>query len=81
MSQQKVQVIMNVFSKLKQKVIAKWDDDAQIDIKPKNVLIKNWLPQDDILAHKNCILFITHGGLGGVAEAKYHGVPIVGIPL
>lgn len=26
-------------------------------------------------------LFVSHGGLGGVAEAKYHGVPIVGIPV
>jgi glucuronosyltransferase len=71
---------MNVFSKLKQRVILKWDE-VDIDLKPKNVLIKNWIPQDDILAHKNCILFISHGGLGGVAESKYHGVPIVGIPL
>lgn len=71
---------MSVFAKLKQRVIVKWDTE-DIDYKPKNVLIKSWLPQDDILAHENIKLFISHGGLGGVAEAKYHGVPIVGVPI
>lgn len=39
---------MSVFSKLKQRVIVKWDTE-EINYKPKNVLIKKWLPQDDIL--------------------------------
>lgn len=49
--------------------------------KPDNVMIGQWLPQDDILAHKNLVLFLTHCGLGSVTESMYHGVPIVGIPM
>ncbi|TMW41391.1 hypothetical protein DOY81_013527, partial [Sarcophaga bullata] len=39
------------------------------------------MPQDDILAHPNIKLFITHAGKGGVAEAQYHGVPMVALPV
>lgn len=28
---------------------------------PKNVHIKNWFPQNDILARSKLVLFITHG--------------------
>lgn len=58
----------------------KWEADT-MEGKPENVLIGKWLPQDDILAHPNMKLFISHCGLGGVIESKYHGVPIVGFPL
>lgn len=58
----------------------KWEADSMKD-QPKNVFISKWLPQDDILAHKNTKLFISHCGLGSVIESKYHRVPIVGMPL
>lgn len=39
------------------------------------------MPQDDILAHPNIKMFITHAGKGGIAEAQYHGVPMVALPV
>jgi glucuronosyltransferase len=77
---EKIKILLKVFSKLKQRVIMKWETDS-MEGKPDNVLIGKWLPQDDILAHKNVKLFISHCGLGSTVEAKYHAVPIVGIPL
>lgn len=58
----------------------KWESDS-MDGQPKNVFISKWLPQDDVLAHNNTKMFFSHCGLGGIIEAKYHGVPIVGFPL
>lgn len=59
----------------------KWESEETPVEMPKNVLTLKWLPQNDILAHPNIRLFISHCGLGGVAEARYYGVPILGIPL
>lgn len=59
----------------------KWEDDKGPAGKPDNVLTSAWLPQDDILAHPSMRLFISHCGAGGVGEAKYHGVPILGMPF
>lgn len=58
----------------------KWESPVMYG-RPDNVLISQWLPQEDILAHPSTLLFISHCGFGGVVEAKYHKVPIIGIPL
>lgn len=59
----------------------KWEDNGIPAGKPDNVFTSAWLPQDDILAHPSIRLFISHCGAGGVGEAKYHGVPILGMPF
>lgn len=76
----KLNAILRVFGRLKQRVLWKFEDD-NLPGKPANVMIEKWLPQDDVLAHKNTILFISHCGKGGMNEARYHGVPILGIPI
>ena len=48
---------------------------------PDNVMIAEWLPQNDILAHPSVKLFITHCGNNGMHEAVYHGVPMIGFPV
>ena len=45
---------------------------------PDNVMISQWLPQNDILAHPSVKLFITHSGNNGQYEALYNGVPMIG---
>ncbi|XP_037034185.1 UDP-glucosyltransferase 2-like [Bradysia coprophila] len=79
LSEERIAVFVNKFRGLKQRVLWKFETDLP-DL-PDNVKIGKWLPQDDILAHPNIKLFISHCGKGGITEAKYHGVPILGIPL
>lgn len=72
--------LLKAFSKLKERVLWKWEEE-HLPGKSDNLLINAWFPQDDILAHPNVKLFITHGGLLSSTEAVYHGVPIIGIPV
>ncbi|XP_076055067.1 UDP-glucuronosyltransferase 1A9-like [Oratosquilla oratoria] len=48
---------------------------------PENVLVIDWFPQYDLLAHPATKLFISHCGINSINEAMYHGVPIVAIPV
>lgn len=70
---------LNVFASMPQRVV--WKYEEELDDLPANVMIGKWLPQNDLLAHRNVRVFITHGGLLSTTEAVYHGVPVVGIPL
>ena len=72
--------ILKAFSRLRENVMWKLEEDTMTDL-PKNVRIEKWLPQSDILAHPNLKLFITHGGLLSTTEAVTRGVPIIGIPI
>jgi glucuronosyltransferase len=74
------QMFLNVFSKLKQRVIWKWETGTMEGL-PKNVKLGKWLPQQDILGHPKIKMFITHGGLLSTEEAVYHGVPLIGFPM
>lgn len=77
MSDQKLRTFYNVFSKLKQQIIWKWETDEIPPGKPANVHMMKWLPQSDLLAQPQVRLFISHCGTGGAYEAKYHSVPIL----
>ena len=72
-------VIIKTFSRLAQRVLWKFEEPA-VDL-PSNVRVYPWLPQQDLLAHANIKLFITHGGLFSFFEAAYHGVPTIGMPV
>lgn len=72
--------MLTIFAGLKETVLWKWED-PNLPGKPDNVHISKWFPQDEILAHPNVKLFITHGGLLGSTEAVYHGVPVLGFPV
>ncbi|KAG4070752.1 hypothetical protein HA402_010978 [Bradysia odoriphaga] len=76
---EKISAILHKFEKIKLKIL--WKFEADLPNLPDNVKIGKWLPQNDILAHPNVKLFISHCGKGGITEAKFHGVPILAIPV
>jgi MGT family glycosyltransferase len=45
---------------------------------PDNVVVVNWAPQLEMLERAS--IMITHGGLGGVKEAIFFGVPMIVFP-
>ncbi|XP_068215721.1 UDP-glucosyltransferase 2-like [Palaemon carinicauda] len=73
------EMFLEAFSRLPQKVIWKYEE-GDIDL-PPNVITRSWLPQQDILGHPKTRLFISHCGNLGTQEAKYHGVPVLGVPV
>ncbi|XP_055609265.1 UDP-glycosyltransferase UGT5-like [Uranotaenia lowii] len=77
---EKRDAFLKAFSKLKQRVLWKFEDDT-IPNQPPNLKIQSWMPQNDILAHPNVKVFITHGGLLGSTESIFHGKPMIGIPI
>nr|XP_053653615.1 UDP-glycosyltransferase UGT5-like [Cherax quadricarinatus] len=72
-------LFIQAFRRLPQRVIWKYEEELE-DV-PDNVMISKWLPQQDILAHNNVKVFITHGGLLSMQEAIYHATPLLALPI
>ncbi|KAI5746275.1 hypothetical protein M8J77_001805 [Diaphorina citri] len=73
--------LVETFSKFENyKIIWIWNGQQVTELPSHVVQIKQWVPQIPILAHPNCKLFITHGGLKSQIEAVHFGVPMVIIP-
>ncbi|XP_022171389.1 UDP-glucuronosyltransferase 2B30-like [Myzus persicae] len=75
-----VQSFVESFRKLKQIVLWKWENGTIANL-PDNVYIDKWFPQQYILSHRNCKLFITHGGYHSLVEALHYGLPLIGFPF
>ncbi|XP_078577987.1 UDP-glucuronosyltransferase 2C1-like [Branchiostoma floridae x Branchiostoma japonicum] len=74
------EVLSTALSRLPFKVVWRYRGPAPRNL-GNNTLLLPWLPQNDLLGDPRTRLFLTHGGAGGVQEALYHGVPLVGVPL
>ncbi|MET9271425.1 macrolide family glycosyltransferase [Kribbella sp. NPDC003557] len=53
-------------------------DPSALGPLPANVLARRSVPQPEVLARAS--LFVTHGGMNGVNEAMYAGVPMLLVP-
>ncbi|CAH0588092.1 unnamed protein product [Chrysodeixis includens] len=69
--------MLDIFKEINRTVI--WEHDEVLKT-PNNVHVFNHVEQQSILAHKNCVLFISNGNLLSVIEAVHFGMPIIGIP-
>ena len=60
-----ISVFVRVFARLKQQVIWQWKGfgGSRPANLTDNVMLVDWLPQQDLLGHDKCRAFITHGGL------------------
>ncbi|XP_046721045.1 UDP glucuronosyltransferase 5 family, polypeptide F1 isoform X1 [Silurus meridionalis] len=67
-------------SKLPQKVIWRYSGKKPSTL-GNNTILRDWLPQNDLLGHPKTKVFVSHGGTNGILEAIYHGTPIVGLPV
>ncbi|XP_049287978.1 UDP-glucuronosyltransferase 2C1-like isoform X7 [Anopheles funestus] len=84
LGQERIRNILNAMERLSQyQFLWKFEsDESKLPVPvPKNVYIRAWMPQNDLLAHPNIKLFITHSGLLSTQEAIWHGVPIIGFPV
>ena len=75
--------ILAAFSKLSEyHIVMQFSGDLDKTLKiSSNVKLMKWLPQNDLLGHKQAKLFFNHAGTNGVKESLYHGVPMVIAPL
>ncbi|XP_060535997.1 UDP-glycosyltransferase UGT5-like [Cylas formicarius] len=73
-------LLMNTFAELPYKIIWKFEGE-ELPGKPENVVIRKWLPQQDILAHPNVKVFVTQCGLQSTEEAIDREKPMVAIPF
>ncbi|KAK0426594.1 hypothetical protein QR680_009791 [Steinernema hermaphroditum] len=55
------------------------EDEVAKDV--PNVVTNKWVPQNDLLAHPNLKLFVTHCGMNSILETSTRGVPLLSIPL
>ncbi|XP_046662641.1 UDP-glucosyltransferase 2-like [Homalodisca vitripennis] len=74
-----IRMFMNVFSRIPQIVILKYEED--FPEAPKNVIMRKWLSQRDLIEHENVVAVIAHGGLSSTIEVVNFGKPMIGIPF
>jgi UDP:flavonoid glycosyltransferase YjiC (YdhE family) len=83
LGEERISMILKALTRLdKYKFLWKFETKEKLPIAlPKNVRIQAWMPQNDILAHPNTKLFISHCGLLSTQESLWYGVPVLGFPV
>ncbi|XP_012938969.1 UDP-glucuronosyltransferase 2C1-like [Aplysia californica] len=70
--------MVSAFLKLKQNLV--WRVKLQSP-DPGKILTSSWVPQNDILGHKNTKLFVFRCGMNGQYEGMYHAVTTFCLPF
>ncbi|XP_069691983.1 UDP-glucosyltransferase 2-like isoform X2 [Periplaneta americana] len=78
----KATTLLEAFASLPQRILLKGapQEVAGITV-PSNVILRDWFPQNGVLAHPNIRIFVTHCGRLSVMEGIYRKVPIIGMPM
>lgn len=75
-------MLVKTFARLPYHVLWKYEgNEADMHDLTPNVKLSRWLPQQDVLGHRQLRAFVTHGGLLSMFETVYHGVPVVTMPV
>ncbi|XP_073949780.1 UDP-glucosyltransferase 2-like [Choristoneura fumiferana] len=75
------EIIVTALSKLKQRVIWKYEDSGEDGTIIGNIMRVRWIPQLELLNHRKVVAFIAHGGLLGMTEAISAGKPMLVVPF
>ncbi|EDV27038.1 uncharacterized protein TRIADDRAFT_2130, partial [Trichoplax adhaerens] len=79
LSLEKLRILVDAVNRLPYKVL--WKIKTNITDIGSHVKIVGWVPQNDILGHKNTIVFYSHCGHNSMYEAAYHGIPVLAMPI
>lgn len=72
-------LFQGVLSHLDYDILFTWS--GELNNKGNNVQLFKWVPQQDVIGHKNVKLVICHGGLQTIEEAIWFGKPVLNIPF
>lgn len=72
--------ILQALYRLPYKVLFKYENSSHPELS-KNVLAREWFPQQAVLRHKNVRVFVTQAGMQSLEEGIYYRVPMVGMPF
>ncbi|XP_063876156.1 UDP-glycosyltransferase UGT5-like isoform X1 [Scylla paramamosain] len=73
------QAFLEAFRRLPQRVL--WKYEGELEGASDNIRISKWLPQQDVLGHRNVKVFISHGGLLSLQESIFHATPLLVLPI
>lgn len=79
---ERIKEFMDAFSQMPNYTFLWKLDDTGLSLDlPKNVFIRQWLPQNDILADNRTLLFISDSGGLSTQESAWYGVPVLALPV
>lgn len=73
------QAFLEAFRRMPQRVL--WKYEGELEGASDNIRTSSWIPQQDVLAHDNVKVFISHGGLLSLQESIFHATPLFVLPI